>query len=174
MTVSRLLIGRLPGDAHGADPTHKLAEETIQTNRVLGAASLDYRTTLTDDGTAIKINFTGSDGESIALKLRKGETAAKKMYFSDQKGNVIGRAGAGQSVTVTADADVSEEDTIMQVGQYAANHRLVGIDIGDYGKESTNPRTMQVTVRHDAAVLRGFLWRGLAPVCEASALPITF
>ena len=178
-TVAKPMILMYKETAEGlslvvSDPTHKLAEETIQTDRVLGAASLDYRTALTDDGTAIKINFTGSDGESIALKLRKGETAAKKMYFSDQKGNVIGYAGAGQSVTVTADADVSEEDTIMQVGQYAANHRLVGIDISDYGKESTNPRTMQVTVRHDAAVLRGFLWRGLAPVCEASALPITF
>lgn len=155
-----------------SDPTHKLSEQTIKTNRTLSAAELDYRAELTDGGTAIKINFTGSDGESIALKLRKGAVAAKNMYFTDKKGNVIASANAGQSVIVAADTDLSDKNMTMQVGQYSASNRLVGIDIGGYNKDSANPYTMQVTAQNGAATLRGFLWHGMTPVCEASILPI--
>ena len=155
-----------------SDPTHKLSEQTIKTNRTLSAAELDHRAEPTDGGTSIKINFTGSDGESIALKLRKGAVAAKNMYFNDKKGNVIASANAGQSVIVAADTDLSDKNMTMQVGQYSASNRLVGIDIGGYNKDSANPYTMQVTAQNGAATLRGFLWRGMTPVCEASILPI--
>ena len=155
-----------------SDPTHKLSEQTIKTNRTLSAAELDHRAELTDGGTSIKINFTGSDGESIALKLRKGAVAAQNMYFTDKKGNVIDSANAGQSVIVAADTDLSDKNMTMQVGQYSASNRLVGIDIGGYNKDSANPYTMQVTAQNGAATLRGFLWRGMTPVCEASILPI--
>ena len=73
---------------------------------------------------------------------------------------------------VAADTDLSDKNMTMQVGQYSANNRLVGIDIGGYNKDSANPYTMQVTAQNGAATLRGFLWRGMTPVCEASILPI--